>query len=334
MFVKRNIPWSIIFRFAKKNLVIFFTIAIFWTWLLYFLNSKGCAFRIPMAPVSVLGVAVSFYLGFKNNQSYDRFWEARTSWGGIVNVSRHFSAILKSYLSVSGALPTQHAELYKVIVYRHLAYINALRLNLRKPSSFSVEYRGSIKEFSHQKTQAQDWLAEVAPFLSDAEFESLSTVQNMPTQLLKNQSLAIQTLKQDESVTEFEHIDLLACIKDFYTEQGRCERIKNTPFPRQYAYFSKVFVWIFIGILPLSLASEFININPNLLWVTIPFSVVISWVFLTIEIVGDNSEDPFENFINDVPMTAICRTIEIDLKEMIGEANIPSRIMPENNVLM
>jgi ion channel-forming bestrophin family protein len=332
MFVKRNIPWSFILKFAKKNLYIFTAIAVFWTTLLYVLQLWGCTFRIPMAPVSVLGVAVSFYLGFKNNQSYDRFWEARTSWGGIVNASRHFGAVLIGYLQGSQLVSNQ--LIAKEIIYRHLAFINALRLNLRKPSTFSQEYRGSVKEFAYQKTSANDWLTEVLPFLNPEEFDQLSQVQNMPAQLLKNQSMALAQLKREQKISDLDHIDLLAIIKDFYNEQGRCERIKNTPFPRQYAYFSKVFVWIFVSILPLALASEFMNINPKLLWITIPFSVLISWVFLTIEIVGDNSEDPFENFINDVPMTAICRTIEIDLKEMLGETEIPPRIMPENFVLM
>ena len=71
-----------------------------------------------------------------------------------------------------------------------------------------------------------------------------------------------------------------------------------------------------------------------MMFLTIPFSMLISWIFTTMEIVGDTSEDPFENFINDVPMTALCRTIEIDLREMLEETDLPPKVMPEMDILM
>ena len=79
---------------------------------------------------------------------------------------------------------------------------------------------------------------------------------------------------------------------------------------------------------------EFAKMGHQMAFLTVPFSVLVSWVFITMEIVGDNSEDPFENFINDVPMTALCRTIEIDLREMLCETDLPPKIMPEMDILM
>jgi len=81
------------------------------------------------------------------------------------------------------------------------------------------------------------------------------------------------------------------------------------------------------------MVGEFADLGHESIWLTVPFCVLISWVFITMEIVGDNSEDPFENFINDVPMTAFCRTIEIDLREMLGETDLPPKIKPENDIL-
>ena len=125
----------------------------------------------------------------------------------------------------------------------------------------------------------------------------------------------------------------MATLEEAYNLQGKCERIKNTPLPRQYAYFSKVFTWIFIILLPFGMVGEFAKMGHGLIWLTVPFCVLISWVFITMEIVGDNSEDPFEGFVNDVPMTALCRTIEIDLREMLGETELPEKIKPVNDVL-
>ncbi|MFT6739463.1 MAG: putative membrane protein, partial [Paraglaciecola sp.] len=93
-------------------------------------------------------------------------------------------------------------------------------------------------------------------------------------------------------------------------------------------------VWLFVLLLPFGLVGQFKEMGHAATFLTIPFSVLISWVFITMEIVGDNSEDPFEGFVNDVPMTALCRTIEIDLREMLGETDLPLGIQPENDVLM
>jgi putative membrane protein len=81
------------------------------------------------------------------------------------------------------------------------------------------------------------------------------------------------------------------------------------------------------------MVGEFAAMNHSLIWLTIPFSVLISWIYITMETVGDSSEDPFENFINDVPMTALCKTIEIDLREMLDETDLPDGIKPVDDVL-
>jgi len=135
-------------------------------------------------------------------------------------------------------------------------------------------------------------------------------------------------------VDDFRHMEMMRVLEEFYNLQGKCERIKNTPFPRQYAFFSKIFTWIFILLLPFGLIGEFAKMGHDLIWLTIPFSVLISWIFITMEIVGDNSEDPFENFANDVPMSALTRTIEIDLREMLGETDLPPKVQAVNDILM
>ena len=127
---------------------------------------------------------------------------------------------------------------------------------------------------------------------------------------------------------------MMELITEMYSLQGKCERIKNTPFPRQYAYFSAIFTSIFIALLPFGIVGQMATRGSMMVWLTIPLSVIISWIFYTMETVGDTSEDPFENYINDVPMTSICRTIEIDLRQMMGENEVPPSIEPVNDILM
>ena len=91
---------------------------------------------------------------------------------------------------------------------------------------------------------------------------------------------------------------------------------------------SGVFVWIFVILLPFGIVGAMATRGDIIIWLTVPLSAMISWIFVTMETVGDASEDPFENFINDVPMTALCRTIEIDLRQMLVDQEIPQPAKP------
>ena len=136
MYVRRNIKSSVILKFAWKNLIIFTLYASVVTAAYIYLRDKGIYIGIPYLPVSTMGIAVAFYLGFKNSQSYDRFWEARKAWGGITNQSRVWGSQVVSYLNYNtkGNLPAQDRinEAGKILIHRQIAWINALGIQLRK----------------------------------------------------------------------------------------------------------------------------------------------------------------------------------------------------------
>ena len=335
MYVKRNIKLGIIARFAWKN-ILFFTL---WSGLIVWLNHHfehhGSSISIPFLPLSTIGIAVSFYVGFKNNAAYDRFWEARKIWGGIVNYSRTWGNQVMNFVHKIGADEKELHKIREKMIYRHVAWLNALRLQLRQPSSFSIKHKSSIRAFAKGTPERKHWDEEVGGLLCKADYDYLIERKNTATQLIRQQGDDLRMLNEEQDlVNNFRHMEMMRVLEEFYNLQGKCERIKNTPFPRQYAYFSKIFIWIFILLLPFGLVGEFAKLGHTMAFLTIPFSVLISWIFVTMEIVGDNSEDPFENFINDVPMTALCRTIEIDLREMLGETDLPPKIAAENDILM
>ena len=120
----------------------------------------------------------------------------------------------------------------------------------------------------------------------------------------------------------------------FYDHQGKCERIKKFPLPRQYGSMSFIFIGIFIFLLPFGMVSEFSEPGEFGAWLSVPFTVLAGWFYLLMELVDDYSENPFEGLGNDIPMLSLCRTIEIDLLEMIGEEGIPKPIEVKNGVLM
>lgn len=333
MYIKRNISWNIILRFAWKNLLFFTLWSAFVFSLYYFAHWKFL--DIPFEPLGVIGIAVSFYLGFKNAQSYDRFWEGRKIWGGIVNYSRTWANNVLN-------LVENDSEAQQTLIYRHLAWINALRIQLRQPSSFSIKENRSVEKIFERHGERNPICTGLDPFLSAEEDEDLENRKNVATHLIKNQGAHLKKLLSEGKITEFDKQIFHGNLEEMYNLQGRCERIKNTPFPRQYSYFSTIFTWIFLLLLPFGLLSIFeaeINelrtkIHQQLfLGLMVPFSVLISWIFITMEKVGSNSEDPFEGRINDVPMTALCRTIEIDLRDMLNEDNLPEKVQPKDNVL-
>lgn len=293
--------------------------------------------RIPFLPLSTIGIAVSFYVGFKNNASYDRFWEGRKIWGGVVNTSRSWGTAVTSYVLPQDRSEQAH-QIREALVYRHLAWINAVRLQLRRRSRFEDAPSMSTKRRlnKHREHMRNDWDTEMAPFLSPEELAKHSARGNPATQILNTQGAELAGLLKNGQLDLFHQIALMDLITEMYTLQGKAERIKNTPLPRQYAEYSRVLVKVFIMLAPFGLLDVFAE---NIAAATgvgeqsvylVPFlasAALIGWTFEFMENVGDASEDPFERSMNDVPMNALTRTIERDLRAMLGEdeAGLPPK---------
>ena len=304
--------------------------------------------RIPWLPLSVIGTAVAFYVGFKNNSSYDRLWEARKIWGAIVNSSRMWGASVRHFVGTTFAsAPFSRLEVYRVhqrLIHRHIAWLYALRSQLLVPTSWEhmgtqsetyrryIEYRK--KQFGMGLYADEITEVELTRFLPPQEVKSLIDFRNTATQIVDRQAEELKALRDAELIDDFRHMALQDLLNDLYTHQGKCERIKKFPFPRQYASTGLYFVFIFCALLPFGMVPAFQDIGPYSVWLAIPFTVIVGWVYITMELVGDYSENPFEGLGNDIPMLSLCRVIEIDLLEMLREEEIPGPIEPVNHVLM
>ena len=337
MYIKRNISLNIIWRYGWRNLIFFTLYAL----LIYFLYSYLDWHRLtlPFQPLSVIGIAVAFYVGFKNSQSYDRFWEGRKIWGGIVNYSRTWAMQVLSFVQTSDE--AYNKQMHKQLIHRHIAWINALRVQLRQPKPWAIRENRMVEKMFDKHAERNISCNEAYNYVGMREFSDLRKRENPATHLVKNQGIDVARLRRQDIIDGFQEDQLQSVLEELYNFQGMCERIKNTPFPRQYGYFSKVFTWIFVLLVPFGLLDIFEQ-NARLeegateyryLFLMVPFSVLICWIFTTMEIVGDNSEDPFEGRINDVPMTALCRTIEIDLRDMLDEKELPEPVKPKDNIL-
>jgi len=345
MYVKKNFSLFDVIKFSGHHML----------WLTVWMTLAVCVYeyfhfdwlKISWLPISLIGTAVAFYVGFKNNQAYDRLWEARKIWGGIINSSRSWGAAVKSFTTnhfsekkLSDAdLKANHQRL----IYRHIGWLYALRNQLLIPTQW--EHVSQKNHVGRKAAKRQEVLgiglskdgvteSELKMFLPINEYERLINFKNTATQILDHQSIDIKNLREDLLIEDFRHMELQALITEFYTLQGKCERIKKFPLPRQYGNMSRIFVGIFIFLLPWGMVNEFHDLSQYGPWVSIPFSVIVGWVFVMMEMVGDYSENPFEGLGNDIPMLSLCRVIEIDLREMLGETDLPPAIQPVDGVLM
>jgi putative membrane protein len=294
---------------------------------------------LPWLPIALVGTAVAFIVGFKNNATYGRMWEARQIWGSIINSSRSWGIMAMDFVT-SPDRATNAQELKDIhtrLIYRHIAWLTALRFQLREPRAWenlSRNYNVEYKKYYHIPEHESKLEDELAKFLSTDDLNYVLGKKNRATQLIHLQSSDLRKLREAGMIDGFRHIELENLLVNLYEQQGKCERIKNFPYPRQFATLSLYFVFLFSILVPFGLLQEFDKLGEYFVWLTIPFSVLVSWIFLTMEKIGEATENPFEGTPNDIPVAALSRNIEIDLREMLDERNIPAPMQPVNNILM
>jgi len=293
---------------------------------------------ISWMPVAMLGTAVAFIVGFKNNSSYNRLWEARQIYGSIINESRSFAVKARDFL---GGKSGQQARLF---FDRHFAWLTFLRYQLREPRKWETMDEARYKEYmsgvytiperSETLEQAMQGL------LSPEELAYLLSKKNRATQTLALQSQNINQLHREGALTDFQQLQLQRSIDNLYEQQGKAERIKNFPYPRNFSSITAYLLHLFVVLLPFGLLKEFNHLGDGTtlegytIYFIIPFSTIVGWAFVTLDAVGDSSINPFEGSANDVPITQISKMIETDLREMLDDTNLPAAVVPVNNILM
>eukprot|EP00055_Hartaetosiga_balthica_P001848 m.2046 g.2046 ORF g.2046 m.2046 type:complete len:302 (-) comp1703_c0_seq1:497-1402(-) len=239
---------------------------------------------IPSKPdgdfLSTLGVTLTFFIQFANNQAYSRWWEARQLWGGIVNISRTLPTYLEGSSS-PGKIISEKQK--KDIVQRHIAYIRLVNHQLRHDP-----LPASAREYLQPEEMA------------------LMSLPNPAMGLLQIQSRAINELHHLGLIDSFARINLLGILGRCLDLQGACERIKTTQFPPTYKLFLRLVLICFLAIMPLEMFAYYDVFSP------VP-TVVIGIAYLGLERFGTDLEDPFEGLENDCAMLTICDTIQKDL---------------------
>lgn len=349
MYTQRRFPFKSVLIWTRREIFFFTFFSAIVTIAYELLQIKWL--QVPLAPVGIIGTAVAFMVGFQNNAAYDRIWEARKIWGGIVNTSRSLIITVKdSFYIHNNTEAKDETEELRTITHRHIAWLTALRYALRtkKPWEASYEDMHSKVSFKYNVPENMSTLEdELAPNLSKDEFDYVMDRDNKPNAIMSLQSKHLRRMTDEKKIWDFSLLNLQSMLQELTTQQGKAERIKNFPYPKQYGSIGYHFVHIFMWLLPMAIIPSFAEMGGEIansnqfigdyfVWLSIPFTTIVIWVFNTMLRIGLAGENPFEGSPNDVPISNISRGITRDILQIIDEdpANIPEPFENINHVQM
>ena len=320
---------------TRKSIYMLLLMGILPVVLYQYLNLKWLG--VSWTVVALLGTATAFIVGFKNTQTYNRTLDAQQIWTSILNSSRSWGTMSRDFINNTG-----HT---KKLVYRHFAWLTALRYEMRRYRVWETSGKAHNAEYQKYYSIPEwetDLETELAKYLDATELKYILSTKNKATQIMALQSKTLKQLYNDQEIVVLQFVDMQRTIRDFYSHQGRSEQLKDSPYPRQYAIINSLLVRFFCFLLPFGMLKEFDKLNEtvegimkgNMVWLVIPFSVIISWMYMALGQVGESTENPFEGSANDVPISQISRLIEIDLLEMLGETNLPPFLEPGHNIVL
>ncbi|RYG65265.1 hypothetical protein EON80_17670 [bacterium] len=265
---------------------------------------------LPIEPFTLVGTGLSVLLVFRNNESYARYWEARTLWGQVMASMRSFSRLSLSLSRPNASqkgphddshIPLELKEMQREWIYRSLAFLNALRTSLRGESASDLDFEC------------------LAPFLAPEELETLRSQKNGPCAILHTQGERLADAWRADYLHP-QHLKLLDEHLSLMTlAYGGCEKIARTPIPPAYGFLSRRFVWVFVLLLPLALVEP-------LGWKTIILSPLIAFLFGALQRFGEEVQHPFEAKHDGLALDSMTRQLEIELRQRLGETELPEEI--------
>lgn len=282
---------------------------------------------LPLFISTILGTTVAFVIAFKNNAATARLSEAQKLYADIQAASTFFGLQLK-WMST----PDQEKlkQYIPQLINQHVAWLTALRYRLRedKPWDNPRDFLQYYKLFEREITLKEA----LQPYLTQEQITELSLKKNPASYCLQLQTELLKMIADNNPLKMNALQDLLRTINLLNIAQTHCIRLKESPYPRNFYSVTKYILIGFLIIFPFSLVGELDK--AGMVWLTIPVSVIISWMFVCLGKVGQYTTNPFEGGVNDVPITAMSRAIEIELKQTLDIPNVPDEIKSMNNILI
>jgi len=250
---------------------------------------------IQITPLTALGVALGVFLSLRNNVVYERYWEARTLWGRLVNVSRTFLRQLAVFLRPrkdTGGDKAERETFIHEMAYRQIAFAQA----------FCAHLRGDVDGGEG----LEKWIA------CPSCLAKIRKGGNIPAALVHQMGERLHDAWQRGMVSDFHLARLDESMTEFTDILGGCERIRNTPLPPAYTYLSHKIVLFYCCLVPFGLVADIRFLTPAL-------ALAIAFAFLTLDRISDLIESPFSRGPNDLPLDALTRIIEIDTLKRLDE---------------
>jgi putative membrane protein len=298
----------------------------------------GCKWLdIPWPVIGFIGTSAAFILGFTNTQTYKRTEEGQEMWTSIFALSRYWGIISRDFFN--------NNEKSRLLIYRHMAWLTALRYQLREGriwETVNTKHNAEYQKYFSVPEWESTFETEIAKYLRGDELAFILDSNSKATQILALQSRTIKCLYERNEIAVLQSVEMERAIRDLLTLQTRNEQMKNAPYPRQYAIINTFFVWLFCIILPYGMLKDFDHLNDlvqgtmkgHMVWLVAPFSTIISWIYTSLQQVGESTENPFEGSANDVPISQMSRSIEIELRELLGEVKLPPELEAKNDIIL
>lgn len=297
---------------------------------------------IPAPILSIIGSALAIVIAFKNAQCYARSESALTLAGQLISNSFIFGNKL---ITAVGGLDAAHSgPRPKEMFYRHFAWLTSLRFFLREGKIWeNTSERGNARFLAKLPPSEGQLVLEDAlkTYLSDADLQKLKAYRgDKESFILRWQYEAVRELFDKKVISEYLMIVLTGQLDDFARLQGGLKRIKNYPYARNYYSITVIVVMVFAAMVPFSLFPHALELGRSAgiehwtVWLNVPFSVIVGWVFVSLEKVGENSSNPFEGGTNDVPISSIARKIEIEMRLMLGEQTDLKQVEAKYDILL
>ena len=289
--------------YGRLTTLILFSIAVTG----WYMTVGPSQYSLTTLPFTLIGFALSIFLGFRNNTSYDRFWEGRKLWGGLVNASRSVTRQILTLVVEPGrtSSPRVPTDRHRRMVHDVIAYIHSLRLHLQDTNDPAL----------------------MAKLLEPSTADAIKAESNPPIALLQRLGDRFQAAWHDGWINTYHLPVLERSLTELTALQGGCERIIATPIPFAYTVLMHRIVAIYCFALPLGIVDTVKVYTPIVV-------ALVSYAFLALDAIGQEIENPFDGDPNDLPLNQISRNIEINLRQRLGESKLPPAITPDRYGLL
>ena len=255
---------------------------------------------LTTVPFSLIGLALAIFLGFRNSAAYDRYWEGRKLWGELVHRSRSFARQVLTLLRIEApAGPVDRSDPRRAMILRTVAFASALRHQLR----------------------GSDAAADLAALLPASEARACAAARRGTDWLLRRNAEELGAFLRDGRLDPALAAELDQSLSAMAAVAAGCERIRHTPIPFPYTLLLHRTAWLYCFLLPFGLVDSVGFMTPFVV-------AIVAYTFFGLDALGDEIEDPFGTADNHLPLDALCREIEINLREALGETELPLSLEP------